>query len=61
MVKKNGLKPGQPAPTSGQYERIGIRGGHTGQEVTSVKDEPLPPTPKPGQTYNLVDPSKHSK
>ena len=61
MVKKNGLKPGNTAPVSGQYERIGPKGGHTGQEVTSVKNEPMPPTPKPGQTYNLVDPTKRSK
>ncbi|MCA1602367.1 MAG: hypothetical protein LC776_12240 [Acidobacteria bacterium] len=55
------LKPGQKAPVSGQYGLQGPRGGQTGREVTSVKDEPLPPTPKPGQTYKLVDKTKHSK
>ena len=28
------LKPGQPAPRSGQYEQVGPRGGHTGEERT---------------------------
>ena len=55
----SGLKPGSTAPASGQYEIIGPRGGHTGRERTSVQGEPLPPTPKPGQTYDLVDPSKN--
>lgn len=58
MSKATGLKPGQIAPRSGQYERIGPRGAK-GPEVTTVRGEPLPPTPKPGSTYNLVDPTKH--
>jgi hypothetical protein len=45
------LKPGNRAPASGQYERIGPRGGRTGHEVTVVRREPLPPTPNPGSTY----------
>jgi hypothetical protein len=52
-------KPGEPAPRSGQYEQKGARGGSTGEERTVVKGEPLPPTPKPGMTYELVDPTKH--
>ena len=52
-------KPGEKADSSGQYERIGPRGGKTGIEVTVVKGEPLPPTPKPGETYRLVDKTKH--
>ena len=44
---------------SGQYEIVGPRGGHTGVEVTSVKGKPLPPTPKSGQSYVLVDPTKN--
>jgi len=35
------LKPGTPAPRSGQYELIGPRGGHTGEERTVVRHEPL--------------------
>ena len=53
------LKPGQPAPRSGQYEIRGPRGGHTGTERTVVRGEPLPPTPGPKQTYTLTDPTKN--
>lgn len=52
-------KPGETAKRSGQYEIIGRRGGETGKERTVTKGEPLPPTPKPGQQYKLVDPTKH--
>ncbi len=52
-------KPGQRAPRSGQYEIIGPRGRRTGIERTVVEGEPLPPTPKPGQQYVLVDPVKN--
>jgi hypothetical protein len=58
MAQNKGLKPGQAAPQSGQYQKVGPHGGK-GPEVTSVKGEPLPPTPKPGTTYTLVDPTKH--
>ena len=58
MTRTSGLKPGQTAPTSGQYQKIGPRGGK-GPEVTSVKGEPLPPTPTKGTTYKLVDRTKH--
>jgi hypothetical protein len=53
------LKPGQKAPASGQYRIIGPRGGQTGQERTVTKDEPLPPTPQPGQTYIIADRTKN--
>lgn len=52
-------KPGQTAQRSGQYEIIGQRGGETGKERTVTRGEPLPPTPKPGQTYKLADPTKN--
>lgn len=52
------IKPGSPAPRSGQYEQVGPRGGMTGHERTVVRGEPLPPTPKPGMSYVLVDPTK---
>ncbi len=48
------LKPGTPAPASGQYEQIGPRGG-AGKEITGVKGKPLPPTPAPGGGYRIVD------
>jgi hypothetical protein len=54
------LKPGQTAPRSGAYEIIGQRGGHTRQELTVVRGEPLPPTPKQGQKYVLSRPA-HNK
>ena len=53
-----GLTPGSKAPASGQYQQVGPRGGG-GKEVTAVKGEPLPPTPKPHMTYTLVDRTKN--
>jgi hypothetical protein len=58
MGKTSGLKPGQTAPASGQYQKVGPRGGR-GPEVTSVRGEPLPPAPTKGTTYTLVDRTKH--
>lgn len=55
--KSNGLRPGQSAPRSGQYQINGPRGGQ-GPERTVVRGEPLPPTPSRGSTYTLVDPTK---
>jgi len=51
----NDLPPGSRAPASGQYEIVGPRGGRTGEERTVVRNEPLPPTPKRGQTYRIAD------
>lgn len=56
---KQTYRPGQTAPKSAQYEIIGPRGGRTGEERTVVKGEPLPPTPKPGQIYAPVDPTRN--
>ena len=53
------LKPGTIAPRSGLYGLVGPRGGNTGQERTVVRNEPLPPTPKPGMSYVLVEPAKN--
>lgn len=52
-------KPGETAPRSGQYGIVGPRGGDVGSERTVVRGETMPPTPKPGQTYRLVDPTKN--
>lgn len=52
-------KPGEEAPRSGQYAIIGPRGGRVGAERTVVKGEPLPPPPRKGQAYELVDPTRH--
>jgi len=59
MSKVKGMKPGQIAPRSGQYQQIGPRGGQ-GKEITGVRGKPLPPAPKKGITYQLVNPT-HNK
>ena len=51
-------KSGEKAPTSGQYEIVGSRGGKTGIERTVVKGEPLPPTLSSGQKFILSDKTK---
>ncbi|MBM3933954.1 MAG: YjzC family protein [SAR202 cluster bacterium] len=53
-------KPGQIAPDSGQYPVVGPRGGDQGREVTVVRGEPFPPTPKPGMGYGKPDKTKHN-
>ena len=53
------LKPRNKAPASGQYGVVGPRGGKTSKEVTVVKGEPMPPTPKAGQGYVMNDPTKN--
>lgn len=52
-------KPGQIATHSGQYPIVGPRGGKTGGEVTVVKGEPFPPTPKAGMGFGRPDYTKH--
>ena len=52
-------KPGTKTPKSGQYEIVGPRGGKTGKEITSTKNNTMPPTPQPGQGFKLVDPTKN--
>jgi hypothetical protein len=59
MPSAKKLTPGTKAPASGQYGLVGPRGGKLNREVTTVKGEPLPPTPKPGLKYVLVDKTKH--
>jgi hypothetical protein len=56
-MAKAPLTPGTSTPRSGQYQIIGPRGGQ-GPERTSIQGHPLPPTPKPGSTYVLVDPTR---
>jgi hypothetical protein len=58
MSKSKGFSPGVKAPSSGQYQQIGPRGGK-GKEVTVVKGEPLPPSPSKGTTYKIVDRTKN--
>lgn len=58
-MKTTRLPPGTPAPKSGLYERVGPRGGMTGEQADSTKGKPLPPTPGSGQTWTLVEPARH--
>lgn len=54
------VKPGTPAPKSGQYVQVGPRGGNAGgTEITAVKGKPMPPTTGPNKQWHLVDPTKH--
>lgn len=53
-MAKNSLPPGTKVDRSGQYKNT-----TTKTEVTSTRGERLPPTPKPGQGYVLVDPTRH--
>lgn len=57
MAKR--YQSGSKAPKSGQVEIIGSRGARTGVERTVTKGEPMPPTPKPGQTFEYVDLTKN--
>jgi hypothetical protein len=58
-MNKKTFRPGQIADESGQYGIIGPRGGEIGKERTVTRGKPLPPTPKAGQQYILVDKTKH--
>lgn len=53
------MRPGEKAKQSSQVEIVGPRGGKTGEKRTVVRGEPLPPTPKPGQGFAMVDLSKN--
>ena len=53
-------KPGEKVERSAQVEIVGPRGGRTGKERTVVLDKIYPPTPKPGQGYIDVDPTKNN-
>lgn len=47
-------KPGESAPVSGQYKVIGPKGGDLG-EITAIKGNTLPPSPKQNCSYVLSD------
>ena len=58
MAKKTkDLKAGEIAQVSGQYQQKRSK-KDKGPERTVVKGKPLPPTPKPKMTYDLVDETK---
>jgi hypothetical protein len=45
------LKPGDLAPSGGEYQIIGPSGGQTGHTVHVRPGKPMPPTPKPNETF----------
>ena len=59
MSNNKGLPPGTPTPRSGIYEQVGPRGGRTGEQADSTRGNPLPPTEKSGQRWDLVKPAHH--
>ena len=54
-MAKTIVKPGKPAPVSGQYRHTS--GGR--DEITAVQGKPMPPSAKPGDAWVLVDPTVH--
>ena len=58
-MSNKSLTPGTMTPRSGIYEQVGPRGGRTGEQATSTKGNPLPPTVKAGETWKLVEPARH--
>lgn len=51
---KKTYRPGEIAQISGQYRLVGTK-----REATVTRGEPLPPTPKNGQKWLLVDQTRH--
>jgi hypothetical protein len=56
--QEQGFEAGTDGPAVGSV-RAGWAEGGKGKEVTVVKGEPLPPSPEPGMTYDLTDPTKN--
>jgi len=52
------LKPGTPAPISGEYRPV-FPNGKRGPEVTAIQGKPLPPTKVGGTTYVPVRPAQN--
>jgi len=56
MRKTQVHKPGEICQISGQYRVVDLATGRPiGQEVTVVRGEPFPPTPRSGLGYELAD------
>jgi len=58
MPIKTSHRPGEYAPRTGRYEIIGPKGARTGNIREISRGEPLPPTPKPGQRFILIETPK---
>ena len=60
----NRQKPGENPNKSGEYVERGPRGGEVPKPRTvtiETGDKPLPPTQKPGRTWERVGPPKPNK
>ena len=53
------LKPDQTVPISSQHEIIGPSEDKTSEEIKGVKGKTIPPIPKAGSNYKLVDKTRH--
>lgn len=58
MASEKTYRPGEKVPCSGQYGVYNPLGEYQGYEVTAVKGEPFPPSPKPHWHYRLHDASE---
>ncbi len=58
-MASKGLKPGSTTPQSGIYNKLGPRGGSTGEQASSTRGKPLPPTDKLGETWKLAEAARH--
>ena len=59
MGRSKPNRPGKEVPQSGQYELTGRSGAGLSDEYTLVRGEPFPPTRSKGQSFRLVDKTKH--
>lgn len=50
-MPKKPLKPGNEAPSTGDYKIVGPRGGISKTGITVEKGETMPPTPKKNQHF----------
>ena len=55
IAESLGLRPGQPAPRTGEYLQVGPE-GERGRTVTAFQGQPLPATPRKGMRYFLLEP-----
>lgn len=58
-MSRKEIKPGMDTPRSDLYDKLGSRDSDTGEQISSTKGKPLPPTDKPGETWKLVKPAHY--
>ena len=59
MGRSKPNRHGKEVSQSGQYELTGRNRVGLGDEYTLVRGEPFPSTPSKGQSFRLVDKTKH--